>query len=115
MGLEREKTVMRLLLAVMLLASASASAEFFTGNDLHDACAKDDHHSRGFCLGFIAGVYDTAVSINFCHQGSSAKVTAAQVRDIVKKHLSDNPAQRHRTAYALAIESLKTAFGACKL
>jgi Rap1a immunity proteins len=82
--------VIAALVVAASFATMDARAEFLSGNDLHRHCVSTDYGDRGFCQGFIAGVYDTSVHVNFCAPEGSAGVNVGQVVDIVKKHLNSS-------------------------
>ena len=103
------KYVIAALVFAAALATVDARAEFFSGNKLHELCTDTSDFYRGLCSGFIVGVFDTKVDIDFCTPAGGG-VTTRQVEDIVKKHLNVSPEQRHKPAYILVIDALTAAF-----
>lgn len=104
-------TPSRLILALSVsLASGNACAEvagFNTGNDLHPYCTGESGRvGEAWCLGYVEGVFDL-IAPYLCPGG---RVSNHQVRDVVKKHLSDHPADRHRPAAELVVKALREAF-----
>lgn len=98
----------RLFIIASLLYSACASAGFFGGNALFDACSDDgsDYHA-GQCLGYVTGVFDSFDGRYVCAPKS---VTAGQATDIVVKYLTDHPEKRHELASFLVASALMDAF-----
>ena len=85
---------MKKLIALTLLACASAHAEFFTGNDLLQKLNGSAMESM-VGLGYVMGVFDAARGAEHCPPDS---ITAGQVRDMVKLHLENTPSTRHFVA-----------------
>jgi hypothetical protein len=102
--------VIAALVLAASFATLDARAEFLSGNDLHRHCTSTDRASQGICNGFIIGVYDTRVNLDFCSPEGDTAVTVGQVGDIVKKHLNFFPEQRHKLAYLLVTDALVAAF-----
>ena len=95
---------MRLAIALLLVCS-TAHAEFFTGNDLLAKMDADSIVDRSMALGYVVGVSDTGEGVNHC---PPANITTGQVRDLVKGHLTKNPANRHYSADSLITNLLRT-------
>jgi hypothetical protein len=91
-------------------ATLDARAEFLSGNDLLRHCNSTSYIDQNFCKGFIVGVYDTKVHVDFCAPVGATAVTVQQVHDIVNKHLNVFPEQRHKLAYLLVTDALVAAF-----
>ena len=97
---------MRKFFLLLLLLPAIARAEFFTGNQLL-ARMNGSQLEQMQAIGFVQGVFDVYTDVTFCPPNN---VTAGQVHDIVKNHLTQNPAIRHRTAESLINEVLRGAW-----
>lgn len=102
------------MLVLSSLMVVPAFAGFKDGNDLYKDCSATEmqYFSRGICLGFVMGVFDTAEKhelsgYRFC---PPAKLTAGQMQDVVIKYLANNPAKRHMLAYALVVHAAVEAF-----
>ena len=95
--------------ALMFVAAVAgpASAAFFDGNDLYEACqSKTD----SFGLGYMSGVTDFA-RVQF--KGAlciSPRVKAGQVYDLFCAYLTKHPEKRHLPAQFLAAYALTEAF-----
>lgn len=101
-------------LALALGLTSQASAGFYDGNDLHNACSKHPLIALGYSmaiadqLGTNFGVIDQA--------GNSvqpkrfvcipADVQSQQVLDVVCQWLKANPAQRHYPADVLSYQAM---------
>ena len=93
-------------LFVFFSSVAVAQLQFNKGNSLKESCQSTNLYSDAFCLGYVIGVADNNAA-SIC---TPVGVTQGQVRDIVKKYLSDNPAQLHRDADILVLNALQQAF-----
>ena len=98
---------MRKLLVALLMAPAMAHAGFLTGNKLYDSLISDQTVERLYGLGYITGVHDALEGTNHC---SPVNVTAGQVRDVVRRHLDQNPEFRNFDADILARVALAKAW-----
>jgi hypothetical protein len=106
----RRFLVLYFLTAIVLLIGLipRASAEV-SGNTLFSDCsAKEDSVEFGRCIGFVAAVTDVADGAAFCIP--PGKVTYRQVKDIVMKFLTDQPALRSHAAYELTAAVLSAYF-----
>jgi hypothetical protein len=92
---------------VLLAASLSAQAEFFTGNTLYSRMISTDTIEKIMALGFVAGVHDATEGNLHC---SGPTVTTGQVRDVVKMFLEKNPSTRDMSATLLVTVALSEAF-----
>jgi hypothetical protein len=86
-----------------LLACSSAHAEFYSGNDLFNRLNGNDAE-QFHALGYIMGMHDALDGVVFC---STQTVTAGQVRDLMKMTLERDPANRHKPASALIMNTLQ--------
>jgi hypothetical protein len=91
------------LILAALLASGAAHAEFISGNDLLQRMTGEPLE-RTFAMGYVAGVYDTTVTLIHC---APANVTLRQVTDTVQRGLEVMPATRHKSADYLVNQILK--------
>ena len=90
-----------------MMAPAVAHAGFLTGNKLYDSLISDQTVERLYALGYITGVHDALEGTNHC---SPTNVTAGQVRDVVRRHLDQNPEFRNFDADILARVALSKAW-----
>jgi hypothetical protein len=109
------------------------SSQVASGNEIHSACEKEGDIFLGFCIGYITGSLDMTTEVAIMSvarlggevssldelQSSVAGVlgfcvpestTNAQVVDVVKKHMTENPATRQLKARQLIVESMVVAF-----
>lgn len=90
---------------------------YVTGNDLYGWCGGDASWLESLCLGYILGAYDgmsnshaamlRAPLIRIC---VPFEATRKQLRDVVFRHLEENPSTRHHTAASRVRLSLTEAF-----
>jgi hypothetical protein len=85
---------MKKLIAITALMCGTAHAEFLTGNDLLTKFNGSDIQQM-VGLGYVMGVFDATMDATHC---PPANVTAGQVQDVVKNHLTATPATRHYVA-----------------
>lgn len=81
--------------AVLALLAFSASAGFYTGNELHDRLASDDAGRRALAMGYVAGAFGAGHGVIYCPPDG---VTLQQVNDVVKLWLVNNPQHRNNSA-----------------
>jgi hypothetical protein len=60
-----------IIAAVCMAAAAPATSRANTGYDLYADCTSGTIYARGFCLGYIAGIY--AVADDVCGPGTSVQ------------------------------------------
>ena len=99
---------MKKLFLLLAFVSASASAEFYTGNDLWERL-NGTEVQRHFALGYVAGVADSLNNRIICMPSA----TLGQTRDIVKQYLENNPSIRHYSADSL-IQSVLSSMWPCQ-
>jgi len=92
------------ILAVLLLVSIPARAEFFTGNELLSRMDSESLVDRSMALGYVVGVSDMGDGVVHCPPNG---VTTGQVRDIVRSYLVRNPSERHMTGDVLINKALR--------
>lgn len=85
-----------IITTIVLFASTTASADFYTGNELLDRM--QDPARAGIAMGYVAGVSDMGSGEYHCAPGD---VTLGQIRDMVKQYLINNPRNRHMSAAVL--------------
>lgn len=97
---------MKAIIAAMALVSCAAHAEFKDGNKLYSQM-QEGFASNGWfnAIGYITGVADTLTGVTICAP-EGAKITAAQIYDVVKNFLEDNPQFRHFPADRIVARSL---------
>lgn len=98
---------MKKLILIAALCASTAHAEFLTGNDLLQRLESDSAVERVAGLGYIMGVADAVLGVEQCAPGN---VTAGQMRDMVRNHLTSNPSVRHITADVQVRYVLKNAW-----
>jgi len=101
--------------AIVLGMSGSARADgavFKSGNHLHGHCSSEDTFDVTYCLAYIAGVSDAMAndSILGFRSCRPTSVSQAQVRDVVKAYLENNPQKRHFDARSLIATAVAEAF-----
>lgn len=96
----------KVITAVLLAASVSANASWFTGNDLHKHFSGGDYQ-QGFALGMVVGVASTWDGNLFCiPQG----VTPGQMQDVVRQFIRAKPQDRHESAEIIIAAALINAY-----
>jgi hypothetical protein len=128
--------MMRTILVWALAWAASpAFGQTITGNDVLSACeANDTGIKKGFCIGYIVGLWEgihwgTFVafrSVGGFEEGGAAEandfasmllgscvpehVENSQITDVVIHYLRDNPTSRHESARGLMERAMAEAF-----
>lgn len=102
---------MKKLIAGLLLVPCFAHAGFDTGNELFSKMNDESQARRMYALGFVLGVHDMLEGDLVC---AGDNVTAGQLRDIVKKFLTENPSMRNRPAVILSGIAMAQAFPCAK-
>ena len=103
------------LLLLPLLPTDAQRVSMTTGNTLLDACESKPEFQQAFCMGYIAGVSDSANLDSAAHKDrrrvcTPADVTNGQTMDVVIKHLKEHPENRQSNATILIVTSLANAF-----
>jgi hypothetical protein len=100
---------MRLLVGLLLLAaSGSASADYFSGNDLNQELLSSGRViDIAMFRGYVAGVQDVSNGQLFC---VPEDVPLSQASAIVQKYLSDNPRLWNKPAKDLVVRALRSAY-----
>jgi hypothetical protein len=103
---------MKKLIAAMLFVPMLAHANgFVSGNDLLRRMDSQETFDRLYALGFVLGVHDTLGGEVICApQGA----TAGQLRDVVRKHLTNNPETRDLGAATIVMVSLAVTYPCSK-
>lgn len=125
--------VLGLFLSCALAAPSTSDTGSVTGNQLYEACTSSEIYQQTFCTGYIIGVneglpvgnmvglfrlgvtFETSEETNdfirnlleFCVPDEA---TNEQLRDIVTKHLRENPEHRHHSARFSVLMALQSAF-----
>jgi len=87
---------MKKLVFLALMAPFFVNAEFYSGNEIKSRCNESKgSFLEGLCYGYITGVIDSHSSVFVC---PPATVTAQQAVDMVRKYITENPAQLHKSA-----------------
>jgi hypothetical protein len=87
-----------IITALALVASTTASAQFYSGNELLQRMDSDNAHNQMLAMGYVAGVVDMTRGDFHC---APANVTLGQVRDMVRNYLVNTPANRHMNGSVL--------------
>ena len=87
-----------IIAALALVASTTASAQFYNGNDLLHRMDSGDSSQNMLAMGYVAGVVDMTRGEYHC---APANVTLGQVRDMVRNYIYNNPANRHMNGSVL--------------
>src|SRR5262245_36873292 len=93
----------RWLVAVLVL-SLSGTVQAQDGNKLLRWCLSKDPFDEGYCLGYVAGVWDATLDC------APPGVKAGQVRDVVVNFLQAKPQHRHRPPTDLIREAIQEAW-----
>jgi hypothetical protein len=88
---------------VLSLSALSASAEFYTGNDLLERMNSNNNSNQMLAMGYVAGTFDMTQGEHHC---APVSITLGQVYDIAHKYIQNNPAIRHLAASVLVTVSL---------
>lgn len=93
----------------LTLASGSASAQLWSGNDYTETCTQEpDDYKSSVCSAFVIGIAQAGRSNRiFC---IPATVTNGQTLAIVNEYINDHPEERHIAASDLVVTSLIEAF-----
>jgi hypothetical protein len=87
-----------IITALALVVSTTASAQFYTGNDLLQRMDSDNQFHNMLAMGYVAGTFDMTRGEYHC---APAEVTLGQVRDMVHNYLVNTPANRHMNGSVL--------------
>jgi hypothetical protein len=87
-----------IITALALVASTTASAQFYNGNDLLHRMDSGDSSQNMLAMGYVAGVVDMTRGEYHC---APANVTLGQVRDMVRNYIYNTPANRHMNGAVL--------------
>jgi hypothetical protein len=87
-----------IITALALVASTTASAQFYSGNELLQRMDSQDANLQMLTMGYVAGVVDMTRGEYHC---APASVTLGQVRDMVRNYIYNNPANRHMNGSVL--------------
>jgi len=100
---------MRFLVALLLLAASStASADYFSGNDLNQKLLRSGRLiDVAMFRGYVAGVQDASNGHLFC---VPEDVPLSQASAVVEKYLSDNPRLWNKPAKDLVANALRLAY-----
>jgi hypothetical protein len=100
--------------AAALLFGTPACAQGWTGNDLLTMCQDTNPQnptiSKGMCLGYVTGAYETYSETLPQIACTGNGVTGQQLMDIVVKFLLLNPEKRNKGAALLVGAALADAF-----
>lgn len=97
------------VLSFVLLALINvgpASAQFYSGNKLHELCQAKDR----IALGYAVAVTDWVMTEMREQACIPSTVTTGQMHDIICGYVTQHPEQRHYNAHFLGAQSLIEAF-----
>src|SRR5262245_42894290 len=101
--------------AITAPAHAKSAMVFASGNALYEDCMATNQFDRGYCLGFVAGVADTADAVDRASLSlpigvcTSDNVKQRQIQDVVLGWLHDHPQDRHYAAAEIVAVALARA------
>lgn len=98
------------LLGLSIAMADPAHAGFNDGNRALSRCTSTQDHDISYCLGLIAGLTDGVLDSTTNVICLPQNVTIGQLRDVLLRHLANNPESRHVGAGAIMFVSLITAF-----
>ena len=104
-----KKMIAALLVVAVGLGVNTATAAFFSGNDLQDMCGKGSY----VCTGYIMGVGDAEMTRLKRATGDQCvpeTATGGQLQKIVEKWLDENPQHLHHEANLLITNAIIDAF-----
>lgn len=114
------------LIGYMIFSTSVAAApatNFQSGNSLYSTCTTEKGESthyqdESFCVGYIAGVADGLETMQELAGRKSCTpdaITQGQIRDVVKKYITEHPEKRHYTAASIVIMAIINAYPGCKI
>lgn len=125
-------TAKTLLACSLLLVANNSNAQQISGNELLETCTSENQVMAGFCLGYIIGYSEgapwgaTLAIIRATEDGDTdrlnkmaslatgscvpSEASNEQLRDVVVKHLHNNPETRHTSARTLIWTAYSEAF-----
>jgi hypothetical protein len=92
-----------IITALALVASTTASAQFYNGNELLQRMDSGETHHQMLAMGYVAGVVDMTRGEYHC---APANVTLGQVRDLTHNAIRRDPASRHLNGSVLVTLAL---------
>lgn len=98
---------LRKTLAALLMVPSMAMAEFESGNTLLNQMQSSGVAEQMHALGYVKGVIDVYMNVTICPPNNGVGITGAQVRDMIKNYLENNPAIRHKTAESIINDAFK--------
>ena len=106
------KKVMLLLLVVLCSVNAFSDRAYSDANMLLKQCEEDSPYSKGFCMGYIAGVVDaseseTLAGYRYC---KPSWIFLKELLEITTKYLNNNPEGPHLPAFGFVQNALYEAF-----
>jgi hypothetical protein len=94
-------------LAILLVWTAAAAADYFDGNSLRQLAASVNPVNVAMFRGYVAGLQDANNGAIFC---VNPNVRLNQAAAVVKKYLADHPQSWHLPAHQLVVQALSRAF-----
>jgi hypothetical protein len=96
-----------LIAGLALCATTMAHGAFIDGNKLHGYLSSGSDIENTHAWGYIAGIADAFNGSSHCLPDN---VSVGQLRDVVRKFLSDTPEVRHRPADIIVYVILKNTY-----
>jgi hypothetical protein len=100
-----------IITTLALVASTTASAQFYSGNELLQRMDSSETHHKMLAMGYVAGVVDMTRGEYHC---APASVTLGQVNDLIQNAIRRDPAQRHLNGAVLVVLPLIQAWPCAK-
>jgi len=96
-----------LVFAVLMGASVTSNAEFFSANRLLSLMTSSSESDRSVAYGYVAGVFDLGMGTVHCAPES---VTLRQVFDMTQKLIQNVPEQREKSADQFVVAAISGAW-----
>jgi len=87
-----------IITALALVASTTASAQFYNGNELLHRMDSAEAHNQMLAMGYVAGVVDMTRGEYHC---APFTVSLGQVKDLTQNAIRNDPASRHLSGAVL--------------
>jgi hypothetical protein len=97
--------------ALSLACTATAQAEFYTGQEILDRLQSKSLIQKTLAVGYISGIFDMGQGVLWC--GVPSDTTAGEVVAVVGLHLLSNRDQLHRGASVLVASAILGHFEEC--
>lgn len=109
--------MMKLYSAALFLSAISfgSHAAFFSGNEIFERCTSTENSNNhfqkdAFCIGYIAGVYESYEGITICPGDNARNITIGQLQLISIKYMREHPEKLNNSAIDIIERGLNQAF-----